>query len=424
MKKFYLSFLLLLAFMHVLNAKVAVKDSLTQNLAEYREEIGFFQKANRDLGDPRFMFYDEKERISFGIGGTAKVNAFFGFHGLIAGKSFKPGLIEVPFDGTPSFGMKIGSSELHAKARYSWGKGKSIIGYVKFDGDDNDMVKISQAYISLGGLSIGKIPSFFMDLELGVMTSGIGIDGQVDATHTLVGYRHKFGEHWYASWAFEQAGINLDHFSAKSCVRTNLQVMPDFTSNLKYRWKNGHVQLALVVRNMSYWAVPEVVEHSSDGLNRYCLGIGGSFSGNLRPSPKLKLSWQVAGGRGIASYMNDFQGSKLDLALGPKDSEGLGTMASIPVLGAMAAMQYNWTDAISSSLVLAHTNCFKVNGYENFVNLRSTDSAIVNLFWYFNQYSYLGLEYLFGFKRAYADGSSLNLSSPANSLSCVIAYMF
>lgn len=46
----------------------AVKDStINRSIREYVEEVGFYQKANRDLGDPRFMFSDSKGNVDFGI---------------------------------------------------------------------------------------------------------------------------------------------------------------------------------------------------------------------------------------------------------------------------------------------------------------------------------------------------------------------
>lgn len=403
-----------------------VKDSVRTNIREYNDELGFYQRANRDQGDPRFMFYDEKAGLDFGIGGTAKVTSYYGFlgtTGLTDGSSFHSDAVTIPTDNTSTFGNSIAASEIHAKARAYW-HGHKMIAFLKVGGKQDGTAKFKQAYISLDGLSLGLIPSFFMDMEAGVMTTGMGPDSQVDHATSLVGYTHRFGDHWSLAAAAEEASLNLDHYETYVGVATDFQPLPDVTTRLKYRWDRGHLQLAAVARDLTYWAIPTKVVHFNQGENRHCFGYGLSFSGNFKPVEPLKISWQVVGGRGIASYISDFASIKSDVGLRGTTKNDLSLMGAIPVASGMVAAQYNWGDRFSSSAIISRSRCFEAEDVHNYEIIKGTWTATANFFWNLSDYAYFGIEYIFGYRENIPLLGVNGHNGHANRVGAVLAFLF
>jgi len=410
-----------------LNGSAQVKDSISTNIRDYNDELGFYQRANRDPGDPRFMFYDETAGLNFGIGGTAKVTSYYGFLGSVSqsiGSKFRSSAISVPTDKAPVFSNGISASEIHAKARANW-KGHKMIAFLRMAGADDGNVKLNQAYISIDGLSFGLIPSFFMDMEAGVMTAGIGPDAQVEHASSLVGYTHRFSKNWSFAIAAEHASLDLSHYDRDvDGVATDFQPVPDFSSRLKYRWGSGHFQVAALCRNLTYWAVPEGVKYYAQGENRHCLGYGLAFSGNYKPVRPLKFSWQFVGGKGVASYLSDFAAVKVDLGLAGRTDNGLRLMEAIPVASGVLATQYDWGNRFSASLQLSRSQCFRLQEVQNHSLIKKTWTASANFLWNMSDYAYFGIEYLYGYRGNYEVFGTAGHMGEAHRVGGVLAFFF
>lgn len=405
----------------ICNAQAIQKDTLNSGIRNYQDEIGYFQIANRDMGDPLFMFHDEKGKIDLGIGGTAKVSAFYGFAGEIPTMGFDPTQIMLPTESSAQYGMRASGSEIHVKAR-SWIGTHKIIAYVKFGSNDKNSVTLSQAYLSLDGFSIGLIPSFFMDREVGAMTTGMANGSTIDITHPLVGYTARLGEHVRLGIAAEQPNFSIDYIDNKYLLSSYYQPMPDFSAFFKYKFDNGHLQTNAIFRNLSYWEIP-VVFGAGNGEIRHVFGYGGSISGHLQPVSRLKLTWQVSGGTGISSYLADLGGTHNDVAIAIKpNDEGHYYLKPVPVSSGMLSAEFKWTDKLSSALLVTHTHNYKEKTLNYFEDTRDCLCATANLFWYMSEYAYLGAEYLFGRKAMpLGDGE---LSGVANRVVAVIAFCF
>lgn len=400
-----------------------LKDTLNTGIRDYRDEVGFYQKANRDLGDPRFMFSDPKAKVDFGIGGMAKVTTLYGFGGQMSDDvAFAPSKITLPTDHASMYNMSIGGTEVHFKARTYIGEHK-LGAFVKLSGKFDKSVEVDQAYISYDNFSIGLIPSFFMDLEVGVMTTGVGFGTQVDVTHPLIGYTWRLDDRWSIAAAMEWPELNLDHYSPEMGIGSDYQPVPDLVAHMKFRWDKGHIQVGAVMRHLNYWVFDYPVEYDTDGESRMVSGYGFSLSGNYRPVDKLKLSWEFTSGAGNATYMNNFSDLHLDLGLKENIHEGYPVMAAIPVTSDQVAAQYDFSDSFSSSVVLGYTYCAKQRGVVNFNPFRESFSAVANFFWNIDEYSYLGLEYLYGNRRIYAPEGEPSFGR-AHRIACVLAYCF
>ena len=405
------------------DASAGIKDTVNVRIRDYREELGYFQKANRDIGDPHFMFMDEGENVEFGIGGIARVSAFYGFGGEIPQQKFAPSEIMVPTENTPGFGARISSSELFFKARAKVGNGHKIITFVKINGNDDNMIKFDQAYISLDGFSLGLIPSFFMDLEVGVMNTGAGHGSQVDLVHPLFGYQHRFNENWSLGVAVENPQLALGEEYAELGIVNNFQPLPDGVFHVKFNWKNGHIQLGSVIRNLTYRSFHHPETYTTDGDDRNSLGLGFALTGNYKPTSRLKLSWELVSGKGIASYMANLHNLNIDLGIMDEKRDNLPLMASIPVSSGHLAAQYDWSDKLSSSVIVGYTMCHKSKGVDTKNNFKSSMMAMANFFWDINDYAYMGVEYLYGHKDIYSKTGEPD-NGNAHRIVYLIAYCF
>ena len=402
------SFFLILACVCVLTAQARVKrDTTSVDIREYTNEPGYFQKANRDLNDPRFMFHDDKTNFDFGVGGTVEAACYYGFNGALPSSAFTPDVIAVPTDRSNMFGTKIGGSELHAKARVYW-KNHKVTGYIKFGGDSNNKIELKEAYISFDGFSIGKIPSFFTDLEFGVM-GRMTVSTQSDVSQPLVGYTYRHKKGWEVAVAIERANLRMEDYSIDN-VNWSYQTMPDITAHVKYRWDKGHVQLGGVLRRMTYCAYDSIWAKSldrpilaSDGKNMHVWGYGVSLSGNYKPTKGLTLSAIVNGGKGIAKYTDYCSDLNLDLGYSNKEDGNYQVMEALPLASAAFSAQYEWQKKFSTAVQFGYARCFQKETTPYVDAFKSCTFASANVFYYIKDWAFIGLEYLYGKRTEYAD---------------------
>lgn len=402
--------------------KLTVRDTIDHRI--YTRELGFYQKAERELSDPRFMLHDDANDVDFGIGGTVGAQASYTVHGALASYKFSPAKIDVPTYSSNAFMANPFNCELHAKVRAKL-FGHKIISFIKIKTDDDLKISLGQAYISFDGFSIGIIPSFFSDLEAGVKSGGTVVP-QPDKSQPLIGYTFRWKQ-FEAALSLEKAAFQLDAYKIKG-VASNFQPMPDIAGHFKHYWDKGHVQLGVVVRNLSYWARDEeTAQTGADGINAYTLGIGGSLSGNFKLSDRLKFSYVLAGGKGIARYLDIFSPLNIEVGLTNRvTSEGYAILDAQPIFNSSLMAQFWWTDFLSSSVILQYAHAFDMPGFTPSDSARNICFATANLFWYLNDSAYAGIEYMFGSRSEYANLSKCP-SKPfglAHRFALVLAYQF
>lgn len=405
-----------------LGAQRIVRDTTAKSLREYTDEVGFYQKANRDLGDPRFMFSDKKTGIDFGIGGVIKAVGTYGICGAVSTTSLRPAGLAVPTDNSPAFYAKMSDSYLYAKARAKLGRFK-LTAYLKFSGTDDLNAKLSQAYLSLNDFSIGIIPTFFSDLEYGALSTGMAISSLVDMEHFLVGYTQRFNNGLSLGAAIELPDVNLDHYTLQSGLGSNYQPVPDLALRLKYKWDKGHLQLAGLFRYLTYWAFDYPPQYSDSGENRHTPAYGVAFSGGYRLCDKVKLSWDMVGGRGIGSYIKPFSNLYLDLAQNKELKSGLKSMSAVPTVNGSIIAEINWSPKFTSSFVFYDTHVFDSPEYTIFSNFKNSMGGFANFFWNIDEYAYCGIEYMFLTKRLYANSGDADFGQ-AHRIALVMSYSF
>lgn len=400
-----------------------VQDSTSKAaIREYVDEIGFYQKANRDLGDPRFMLSDSKGRVDFGIGGTCKVTTFYGFGGETSGVSFRPSSISIPTDPSSSYNMSMDGTEIHFKARTDI-NGHKLGALIKFGSNHERQINLTRAYISFDNFSVGLIPSFFMDLEVGVMTTGMGFSTQVDITHPLIGYTFRPNCRWNIATAIEWPEVDINEYDESIGIDATYQPVPDFAAHVKYRGNKGHIQFGTVIRYMTYWSSKYPISMESQRVENHSMGFGFSFSGNYRPTGQLKLSWELSAGKGYANYLKNLSDLNLDMGIDAIFGSKYPTMSAIPAASYQVAAQYDFSKKFSSSVVMSYSHCGVGDRLINYDNFCESYSAIANFFWNIDEYAYLGVEYLFGTRKIYAPENKPDFGR-AHRAALVLAYCF
>ena len=391
---------------------------------QYNPERGFFQKAFADEGDPRFMMSNEDETFSFGIGGVLQVITFYDFIGSLENKDFSTWNIPIPTNHLSQYGMNIGSTKINFKSRSKLGR-QNLIAFISLNTPSSeDRIKLRQAYISWGDVTIGKTYSFFMDLAAGPMTVDLqGPNTQISLNTPLIGYTHPFGK-WTFAVAMEMPKYQVPEDFLEYSIENDFQSSPDFTAHVHYKTSFGHLQLGFLTRRLHYWVFPE--DQDIDKSKR-CSGNGVSLSGLINITPKCFFTFQGIYGTGIAQYINDFGNAGIDLVLDKIDNEDPinNTLTALPTYGGYGSIQYNWNKKFQSALIYGLTGVGKVNDlYKELSKFDLSQYAAVNLFYKINDYCTCGIEYLHGYRQDFVPNSSETEYGCANRLNAMFSYTF
>ena len=393
-----------------------VSDSLWYRI--YNPEQGYFQKANFDKSDPRFMIANENQTFKFGVGGSVRVVAFIDFAGSIDNDNFITSLIPIPANNNNQFRIFANQSRLNIKVV---GKIKKnpIVAFIEggFNGRGN-VFTLRHAYVSFVGLTIGRTWSTFMDLQASPSTiDGEGPNNQIANRHSMIRYTYYYKNKLQVAAAAEMPEILMDELPDPSLkIYTQRQHIPDFTTHIKYQDKFGHVQLGGMLRIMNYG------DSTGKRKTLFVLGGGVSLSGTFKLWKEATLFYQLNGGKGIASYIQDLSLFNYDLL--PAFS-GTAKMNTVWMYGGYVALQQYWTKRIHSNIVYGLTRLETPKGdkayFEQYIPwyYKYGHYFAVNTFWNFFDFATVGIEYVWG--------ARINLSGKkgdANRINLLLKYDF
>jgi len=377
---------------------IKVSDTLWYRV--YNPEQGYFQKANFDKSDPRFMVANENQTFKFGIGGFVKIVAFSDFNGAILSNDFITSLIPIPTDHYGQFRIFANQSRLNFKVV---GKIKkhSIISFIEgnFAGTNN-VFTLRHAYVSLLGLTVGNTWSTFMDLEAGPPTiDGEGPNNQIAIRHPMIRYTYYYKDMLQVAVAAEFSDI-LALLNVSYKVYNQPQRIPDFITHFKYKGKFGHVQLGAVFRIMNYG------DSTQTKKSIFILGGGLSLSGTFHLWKNAMLYYQFDGGKGIASYIQDL--SVLNLDILPTFS-GVQKMSTAWMYGGYLGLQQHWTKKTHSNAVYGFTRLGTPTGdngsFKEYLPwyYKYGQYLAINTIWNFFDFASAGVELVWG-ERTNLDG--------------------
>ena len=375
---------------------IKVSDTLWYRI--YNPEQGYFQKANFDKSDPRFMIANEDQTFKFGMGGSVKLVAFADFAGTVPDYDFVTSLIPIPTDNYGQFDLFANYSRLNVKV-VGRIKGNPIVAFIEgsFSGA-NDAFKLRHAYVSFLGFTVGQTWSTFMDLQASPATiDGEGPGNQIALRHPMIRYTYYYKKKLQAAFAVEMSQLLMDEDAVTPFqIYQQRQRIPDFIAHVKYKDKFGHVQFGALLSMINYG---DSAQHKK---SLYIPGGGLSLSGTFHLWKDATLYYQVDGGRGMASYIQDL--SVFGYELLPTFA-GNKKVNTVWMYGGYLGIQQVWTKKLQSNIVYGITCLETPKGdrelYEKHVPwyYKQGQYLAVNTFWNFYDFASAGIELVWGEKR-------------------------
>lgn len=360
-----------------------------------------FPLAFKDPAAPRFIFFDDNKNFIFGIGGSVQMNVAYDFNGLPDYNLFITSQIK-PNGQQPgaSYGMTIGQSKLFFKLVGNTNVGK-LISYLEmqFEGPDNTP-KLQQAFVQFKGFTVGKAWSTFGDIaSVPATIDQEGPGSAIEIRQPMIRYTCQFHKRLQASLAAEYAETTYTTGNYTQSIR---QKVPDIPLNIRYSLKNnGHLQVAAILRNISY-------RNTVTDKNKMRTGWGVMGSGTIPLNKNNSFMFQGVYGKTIAHYIQDISALGYDLI--PR-SDANGKLKAPSVWGVFAAVQHNWNPKLYSSLIYSYTRMEKQNSLTK-TDYKYAQYAGINLLWNFTEFGTTGLEYEYGrrnnFDKHYGNANRIN----------------
>lgn len=349
----------------------------------------------QDPGVPRYLLIDKEGSTVLGIGGYVEGVAMGDFKGAIDDNGFVTYDIPIPSD--PSMRRRFGADMSHTTIFLKLVRNTRLgilNAYVQtnFTGDNGGYgLKLKQAYVTLGNVTMGLTNSTFSDPSAGIPTIDYqGPSGQVGCKNILLRYRVDFAKGWTFAVSAENPKSTLRAVNDQQ--KDVSQSVPDFPAYFQYEWGTGsHVRASALLRNLSY-------RDLVDGRTRYKTGYGVQLSGIFDISKIVDIYYQGAYGRGIAHYVNDLDGTGYDL-IGSATKPG--EVIAPRTFSLVAGAQWNITDKlfISGSYSfnrLCDQGSIGPDAY------RRGNYVVANLFYSPISDLQLGVEYLHGTRKNFS----------------------
>jgi hypothetical protein len=277
-------------------------------------------------------------------------------------------------------------------------------------------LRLRFAWADFGPFLIGQAASLFMDYDVFPNVLDYeGPGGMVLVRQPIAAIRIPIGEKIKLALGVEQPYSDIQWFENGAFVVNpgtgiigtpgvgrNVQDVPDFTSNIRYVGDYGHVQVAGVLRKLTFQ--PATGTSAFDELG-YGINVTGTFhpwalllctprSGDeSTPLSRTRLLWQFAAGRGINRYIQDVNGLGLDATFDP-----INGFRALPSYGWFVAYEQWWAQRWASNFTFGQdyvslTNTLPGDTYHraNYVS--------ANIIWLPLPRMGVGLEYLYGFRQ-------------------------
>lgn len=379
------------------------------NIAEMYNRIN---AAFEDPQAPRFLFLDKKGAVALGIGGYMKAVGMYDFRGAVNSNGFYT--CDIPVPNSPAqysrFGATVNHSTIFLKLVTRPTKIGRVTVYIQTnftgDGEDGYGLKLKQAYVTVGHVTLGKARSTFADGPSQAPTvDDQGPSGQVTAKNMLIQYASPSysGFSWAASVELPSADYTLGRNTAVISQR-----VPDIPAYVQYEWDGGdsHIRLSGMLRELSY-------RNDAKAVNKFATGWGVQASAITNVVGGLQFFGHYTYGKGIASYINDLADMDLDLI-----PAGNGRLKAPGMSGWTAGLTYNFTHDffVSSSYSQARlydTGASIADGY------RYGQYIAANAFYNVIPDLRIGVEYLHGIRTDIGGHSG-----HANRLEAMVQYSF
>jgi hypothetical protein len=281
-------------------------------------------------------------------------------------------------------------------------------------------IRLRFAWIDVGPFLVGQAASLFMDYDVYPNVLDYqGPPGMVLMRQPVAAVRIPLADGLRLAIGVEQPYSDIQWFDGggfvlnpgtgiitEAGVAKNIQNIPDLTANVKYTGDYGHVQVAGILRKLTYQYPDErQIDEAGYGVNvtgsfhpwALLHGIPNSAEGR-GPWEKSRILAQYACGRGIGRYLNDSNGLGLDATFDPANR-----LRVLPASGWFVAYEQWWTDKLISNFTYGRadidlTDTLPPNTYTG------ASYGAANLIYFPVERLGLGVEFLYG-SRENKDGA-------------------
>jgi hypothetical protein len=300
-----------------------------------------------------------------------------------------------------SFTMSVRQSSLGMRSTLPTALGlvKTDLAFDLFGTDGGTNIHWLRVWAELGRWGVGQTDSNFMNLDAFPNTIDYwGPPGMVFVRNPQLRYTQEAGPGtaWAVSLEAPNSAIDTGKLSqvdpALGSGVTPRNRWPDLVGSLRVERDWGHVKAAAIVREVGF----QTTTTASGNPSGEKTGYGLNLSGVLKVFGTDTVSWGVAGGKAIASYMND-GGSDL--------APGANLRAeAVRSLGYFIYYGHAWNDKLNSSIGYSQHRQDNTGGQAGNA-LHAGSYASANLLYSLTPSVLLGGEYLWG-RRENKDGSS------------------
>ena len=348
---------------------------------------------------PSFTLLSKNKKYAMGISGYVKGTISMDFNGSINNAAYFT-TSAIPINPLPGNDKLLQYNVNQTSLAYNFvslADKKSKFGaYINMNFSGNNYTPyIEDAYITYGGLLLGRTTSLFTDAAAIPPTiDSEGPNGLTYKTNTVLNYISNWGERKGFS-----TGIGLEmpstDFTVSNEQRITNQYIPDIPSYIQYSWGNNnssHVRLSSIIRNVNY---RNNIQDKDNIISTYACQL----SGLINFKEKLIFYYQLAYGTGITPYIQDVSGLGLDFL--PRNIENhndknAGKLEHVKSLGYYAGLQYNFNPRTFMTCTFSQVDIDIPENYEDTNLYKEGYYLATNFFWYAMPNVQLGAEYLYG----------------------------
>jgi hypothetical protein len=342
-------------------------------------------------------------KTSFQIGGYVQLDSIFDSDRIDNKDAFVVSSIPTGGEktGAGSTNFSVRQTRLFLKTQTptdTWG---NLITYVETDffGTDGTEPRLRHAYGQIGNkhqLLAGQTWSAFQDATVFPATLDLqGPAGMITSRRPQVRYREEFDKRWSGVIAIEDPQADVTTPAGLAGVEST--PYPDLAANVRWSPDWGHLQLSGVLRYLQF--DPDVGSRESEA--GYGLNLSGSVkTARIDDKHVDSVLFQVAGGNGIARYINDTSGLGLDAVLAAPG----GSLDGLTAFAAMVGYQHWWSHRWASTFTYSIVNIDNTGG-EPPTDYHSGQYALANLRYFPTERVMIGGEVMYGIRED-NDGST------------------
>ncbi len=346
---------------------------------------------------PSFAFLSKNQKFMMGIGGYVKGTISMDFNGAINNPAYFT-TSAIPINPLPGNNLLTQFNVNQSSLFYnlvSISDNKTKFGaYVNMNFSGAGYTpQIEDAYITYGGLLLGRTTSLFTDAAAIPPTiDSEGPNGLTYKTNNVINFRGKIGRHITTGIGLETP--STDFTISKNQTITN-QFIPDIPSYIQFAWgkgNNSHVRLSSLIRNVNY---RNNIQDKDNIISTYACQL----SGLVTVKEKLVFYYQLAYGSGITTYIQDVSGLKLDFMpnnITDHHNKKAGELDKIKSLAYYAGLQYNFNPRTFMSCTFSQVDVDVPENYNDTNLYKEAYYLATNFFWYAKPNVQIGAEYLYG----------------------------